>query len=126
MIVGLRRVVEKTQDALAAAVGCVEENHAVAARQVGRLQDKKITRILDSAAAVARRFVEIDDNTVQPIFRIYLAIQFAGEFFIGAGDGEFVAAGERLSSLNDEASDHDGLNSCHSISYAALVTRGEF
>jgi hypothetical protein len=105
-VVALRPVIQERKDALAAAIRRIVKNVPVATLHVDRLQDEKITGILDAAAAVARRFVEIDDDLVQAIFRIDLAIDFADEFFVGAGDGKFVAAGEWFSFLNDEAGDH--------------------
>ena len=41
---------------------------------------------------IARCFVEIDDDSIQAVFRIDFAVEFADEFFIGAGDGKFMAA----------------------------------
>jgi hypothetical protein len=58
------------------------------------------------APLVAWRFVQIDDNFVQPIRRIDAAVNSSEEFFIGTGDGKFVAAGERFSGLDDEACEH--------------------
>ena len=99
-------IVEKTQDALAAAVGRVEKYFAIAARHVERLQNAKIAGVFDPAALVARRFIQVDDDSIQSVSRIDFAVDFADEFFIGAGDGEFMTLGEGFSFSDDEAGKH--------------------
>jgi hypothetical protein len=100
------RVVEKTQNALATAVRGVEEKLAVAPCHVQRLQDVKIRSVLDSTATVARRFVEIDDNSVQWVSGIDFAVNFPDEFFVSSRYREFVAASKNFSALNNEAGEH--------------------
>ena len=56
-IVGFRTVIQKTQDAFAAAVGRVKKNLAVTARHIERFQNAKIAGVLDSAALIALSFV---------------------------------------------------------------------
>src|SRR3990172_11674775 len=105
-VVALGRIVEKRDDSLVAAVGRVEENLTVAARHVHGLQNTKIAGVLDAPAAVARRFAEIDDDFIKPVFRIDLAIDPTHQLFVGAGDGKIVTVGEGLSSRDDKTGKH--------------------
>ncbi|MET0502593.1 MAG: hypothetical protein ABW172_13815, partial [Candidatus Binatia bacterium] len=104
--VGCRGVVEKGDDPLAAAIGGVEEDFSIAARQIQRLEDTKVTPIFNSAASVSRRHVQMDDARIQPIFGVHFAIKPTDDLFISSSDGKFVTARKVFSSLDNEASDH--------------------
>src|SRR5262249_33220546 len=107
-IVALGRVVQECNDALAAAIGGIVENFSIAPGHVERFQNTEIAPVLDFAASVSRRFVQVDDDLVQPIFWIDLAVNLADKFFVGTSNGEFMSPGKDLSSFNNESRDHDG------------------
>ena len=105
-IVGRRGVVEERDNPLAATIGSVVENLPVAAGHVHRFQNTEVAPVFDSPAPVSRRFIQVDDDFIQPILRIDFAVNLADEFLVGTSNGEFVTVGEGFSSLNDESCQH--------------------
>src|SRR5207247_3289662 len=73
-VVIFRSVVEKHEDALAAPVGRVVKDLAVAATQIDRLQDEDVGRILHPASGIFRRLVQIDDHLIKRASRIELSV----------------------------------------------------
>ena len=88
----LRRAVQSRHDRLVAAVGHVVDQPAIAARNVNRLQNAELGLILDVAACIARRLVQIDDAGVQRMCWIELAERRAMQPFIGTDRTEFLTA----------------------------------
>src|SRR5215475_11611608 len=61
-----------------------------------------------TAPSVSRGSIQVDDDLVQTIFWIDLAVNLADKFFIGTGNREFMSPGKDLSFFNNESRDHDG------------------
>ena len=91
----LRRAVQSRHDRLVAAVGHVVHQPAIAARDIERLQDAELGLILDVAARIARRLVQIDDAGIQRMRGIQFAERRAVQPFIGTDRAEFRAAEHR-------------------------------
>jgi len=69
----------------------------IALAQVDRLQDVEVECVIDFAAGVPRRQLDVDDHGVFRIVRIELAVGLADELFVLADAGEGMAAeGRRL------------------------------
>src|SRR5262249_44851707 len=90
----------------AAAIRSVVENFPITPGHVERLQNAEIAPVLNSAPSVARCFVQVDVDPIQAIFWIDLAVDLADEFFVSAGNREFMSPGKDLSSLNNKSRDH--------------------
>ena len=79
-----------------AAVVDVVEQRAVALGHVDGLEDVEVGGILDHAARVARRLVEIDDRGVERMRGIELAVEAADDLLVGADLAEGLPGRERL------------------------------
>ena len=88
----VRRAVEPRHDRLVAAIGHVEDETAVAAIEIERLQDPEVALILDVALSVARGPIEVDDPGIQGVRRIEFAEYRAVQPLIRADSTEFRAA----------------------------------
>ena len=93
-IVRRRRIVEELELTLVAAVAVSEEEAAVARSH--RLEDADIGGVLDEAARIARRLVEIHDVRVCACIRIDGEVRAPDEPFVGTGVLEGMAMRERL------------------------------
>ena len=109
-IVSRRGVVEKGDDPLATSIRGIVENLTVAPFHIHRFQNTEVAPVFDSASSVSRCFIQVDDDFIQAVFWIDLAINFADEFLVGTGNGEFIPLSERFFSLNDQSRDHCFLN----------------
>src|SRR5437899_680956 len=82
---------------IAAAVRRLVHHLVIAFAQVNRLEDVEVERVLDHAARVARRELEIDDHGILRIVRVDLAVRLADKLFVLPDALERVAAeGRRL------------------------------
>ena len=103
--VGGRRVHQPMRQELAPAIVHLVEELVIAARRVGRAQNEDIGVVLDHAAGIARRLVEIDDDAVARIGGIELALGRADDALVGAGRAERGAVGEGLDLVDGERGD---------------------
>jgi hypothetical protein len=106
-IVARRRIVQKSNNPLATAIGGVKEHLAIASFRVHRFENTKVGPVLDPPARILRRFVEIDENLIESGPGIDFPVSFADQFFVRPGDRKFVPASERFSSLYRAVRDHD-------------------
>ncbi len=86
--------VEPAEDHLAAAIGHVIDEHPARGLRLGRPQDEEIGLVLDHAAGIPRRLVEIDDDPAGRCRRIDFALGNAGDPHIGSGRAKGLSLGE--------------------------------
>ena len=91
-----RHIVDELQNAFAAAVGHVIDEHPAAASRLGRSQDEKVSRVFDLARFIACRLVEIDDARILRRAGIEHALRDAAHPHIAAGLAERLSLGKRL------------------------------
>ena len=96
-----RRAVQSRHDRLVAAVGHVIHQPAIAAREIERLQNAELALVLDIAARIARRLVEIDDAGVLRMRRIKLAECCAVQPLIGPDRTELSTVEHRRFAFGD-------------------------
>ena len=89
-------LVEGGDGELVAAVVDFEQQHAIAARKIGGLQQFDAGGIFDHAARIARREADVLDQSVGGIGRIKLAADAAHEMNVSAGFAKRCAAKSRL------------------------------
>ena len=89
-------LVEGGDGELVAAVVDFEEQHAVAAREFGGLQEFDVGGIFDHAARIARREADVLDQRIGGIGRVKLAADAADEMNVSAGLAKGRAAKSRL------------------------------
>ena len=90
----------------AAAVVHFVEDAAVASLGIGRAQDADVAAVLDAAARVARRLVDVDDAAVGGMRRVEFADRDAVEPLVGARRAEGGAADERRARRDLDCGDH--------------------
>ncbi len=95
-IVGERSIQHEGEAELAAAVGDVVEDLAVALGAIDRPQHEPVDLVLDHAARVAGCALDIHDTGVARVGRVELAFRHAAHALIGAGVAELRAVGERF------------------------------
>ena len=101
----LRGVLQPVDQEFAAAVVDLVEQHAAALLRIRRPQDVDVGLILDHAARVARRFVEIDDALVLGRVRIEFAFGHTADTDVGADLAELMAIDERLGCIEPKLGD---------------------
>jgi hypothetical protein len=77
--------VEAAEHALVSAVDHVVEDRPAALGEIDRLEDLYVDRVLDHAAVVSQRLVEIDDDRVLPLSRIELTVGACGHELVLPG-----------------------------------------
>ena len=90
---------------LVAAVEHLVEQEAIGLGGIGRPQDENVDLVLDHAAGIARRLVEIDDYLVLRRGRIKLALGDPRDPQIGADLAEGVTLGKRLGRVEPDLGD---------------------
>jgi hypothetical protein len=103
---GPERAVEHREGQLAAAVGDVEQERAVAARAVARPQQIEVRRALHESRAVPGRAVEVGDLRVERMHGIDAEAQGAIDLLVAAGWPEGPAAEHGLAPRDVNA--HEG------------------
>jgi len=77
-----RCVVEKRQQSLAAAVGCSEEQRAIATPHILWFEQKKVCRELNFARRIQRRVLDVCDYQIGGVAWIDFVINPSREFFV--------------------------------------------
>ena len=86
-VVAAARAVEGAEELVAAVVD-LDEQLVVAVAQIDRLQDVDVHRVLDVAARVARRELDVGDDPVASVVRVDFAVGLAAQLLVGAGGPE--------------------------------------
>src|SRR5262249_1502183 len=87
---------------LVAAIGDLIKEHAAAARRINRPQDIDVDLVLDEAARIARRLVEIDDAGILGRQRIELTARDALQAFIRSDLAEGTPFGKGLNAVDPD------------------------
>ena len=90
-----RRPIEAPQHPLVAAIGNLEQQHAVAARGVDRLQDEQVGGEVHLAVRLRGGVDQVHDALVVPVARIDRELDPAHQLLVGPGRAERLPVGDR-------------------------------
>ena len=91
---------------LSAAIGRIKEDLLVASLHIHRLENVEVGPILNAAARICRRLVQIDNDFIERIFGIHFPTDFTDEFLVSSGDRELVSVSKNFFSFYDNLGDH--------------------
>jgi hypothetical protein len=101
---GTGRMVEGAEQLQVATVHHVEEQHAIGSRTVLRAKNEQVGREFHSALGIAGCFIEVGNDAVVRVGEIQREVDFAEQFFVGAGGAEGVATKHVLMAGDFDAS----------------------